>query len=123
MDIASDSDDLLLGVVDATGALDLELSTGSYEVAQALRQRLRFWLGEWFADPGIGMPYLQRLLGKGVSVGDITSAVRNEVLKDPRVSKVDWIRASIASNRTATCDFQATLADGTTTGAIKVSIP
>lgn len=123
MDIASDSNDLLLGTVDATGATDLMLSTGAEELVQALRQRLRFWLGEWFADRSIGMPYLQRLLGKGVSVGDITSAVRNEVLKDPRVAKVDWIRASIARDRTATCEFSCTAVDGTTTGKVTVSIP
>src|SRR4051812_33496809 len=55
---------------------DLDFSTGNLvvvtdpneEVAIDLQTRLRFFLGEWFADTRIGVPYYERVFVKAPDI-------------------------------------------------------
>lgn len=45
----------------------LQIERRPYAVAAIkIRNRLRIWLGEWYANRAIGMPYVQKIFAKGV---------------------------------------------------------
>ena len=70
------------------------LATGSAEeVAQNVRTRLRFYLGEWFLDTRIGTPWfdsdnVKGILGKGGSLSQKESAIKREILQAPGLSRM-----------------------------------
>ena len=79
--------DLLLtptGDLDLT-TNDLRLVTGSNEIAQHLRIRLKFFLGEWFLDTRIGVPYIQQVLRKRPQLAIVQDIIRRTVLSTPGV--------------------------------------
>jgi len=52
-------------VLDAFGKKRLLIERRPYVVASIkIRNRLKIWLGEWFADLRIGVPYIQKVLVK-----------------------------------------------------------
>ena len=58
-------------LLDSSGDLvvdtDLHLSSGLAAVGQSCRIALQFYLGEWFLNLGVGIPYWQSLLGSSSS--------------------------------------------------------
>ena len=41
-----------------------ETKVGADYTEQKIEQRFNFWLGEWFADSRLGMPYFREMLGQ-----------------------------------------------------------
>ena len=83
--------DLLIDV--ATGDLDLstndaQLVTGSDEIAQHLRIRLKFFLGEWFLDTRLGVPYYQEILKKGAKLTVVQEVLRVVILSTPGIIEI-----------------------------------
>ena len=79
--------DLLL---DSQGDLDistgdLQLTTGGEAIAQHLRIRLQFFLGEWFLDSRIGIPFFQSILIKNPATNVVRSIFRAAILSTPGV--------------------------------------
>lgn len=75
---------------------DVDLSTGTVQlvegndaIAQRLKIRLRFFLGEWFLDAREGIPYYQKILGKKRSKTVIDSIFKRVILETPGVAKLD----------------------------------
>jgi hypothetical protein len=103
------TDDLVL--VDG----DLALTDGSAAVVQAVKQRLRFFLGEWFADESIGTPYFQSILVKAPSLPAIREIFRREILATPGIASVTSVDLDhTATARSLTVTFVAVMEDGTT---------
>ena len=50
-----------LGSID--GDLDWTVASDGESLAQRVRQRMHFWLGEWFLHTDRGVPYLPDILG------------------------------------------------------------
>lgn len=50
-----------LGTTD--GDLDWSIVADGISLAQRLKQRIRFWAGEWFLATDRGVPYLPEILG------------------------------------------------------------
>jgi hypothetical protein len=71
--------------------------TGGDAVAQEVRVRLAWWRGEWFLDLRQGIPYVEQLLGHGVSEATIRAVLRAEIEAVPGVSRVTAF--DIESNR------------------------
>lgn len=59
--------------------------TGVDEVVQLLRHRLRTFLGEWFLDNTIGVPYFQDIFKKRPNPIAIEAGLKNEILSTPGV--------------------------------------
>lgn len=112
--------DLLLNP--STG--DLEISTGSIqtvestnEIAQQLRIRLRFFLGEWFLDTRLGVPYFQSILGKKLRGNLIEAYFRKTILTTPGVTTLANFRQSFdGASRQLSVTFTVT----TTLGEVLV---
>ncbi len=101
------------GDLDITGG-DAVLVTGIDAIVQDLTRRLRTFRGEWFADPeGVGVPYLQEVLGKGKSIAAIRQVFKDQILATPGVLSIDTFDADYdAATRILTVEFQGTTTDG-----------
>ncbi len=111
-------------VVDAENPIigDVYLKNGTVEitstlgesVAQELFCRFRMFLGDWFLDPTIGIPYLQLILGEKTPVGVIAQIYRNVITGCPGVKTLTQFSLSGPdSNRQISVAFVCTLTDGT----------
>ncbi len=96
---------------------ELILLDGNAAIAQHLRIRLRFFLGEWFLDQRVGIPYFQRLLGEKPSEPAIRSIFRQAILGTPGILELtDLVIDFNGTNRVLSIRFNAT----TTVGEVLV---
>lgn len=92
---------------------DLELIREAEDVSpQSLRIRLYTFRGEWFLNTTRGIPYLQRLLQKGVSKDFIDAVFTEEASKSYAIASVDSITSEI-NDRRYTAVLRCTLVNGT----------
>ncbi len=68
------------------GSYGFGLANGLDRVAQQVRIRLKFFLGEWFLDTSRGIPYFEQVLKKTPDLHLITSLFKTEILTTPDVS-------------------------------------
>ena len=68
---------------------DIQLISGVEEIAQHLRIRLRFFLGEWFLDQRLGIPYIRDVFRKNPNTNVITDIITRAALSTPGVLSVD----------------------------------
>jgi hypothetical protein len=54
--------------------------TEGAQVAQAVRTRLRFYLGEWFLDTAAGVPWFQEILTKPANLSNAENRIKSEIL-------------------------------------------
>ena len=80
--------DPLTGDLDLSGG-QLHLTEGVEAIAQSIRARLLFFLGEWFLDPIAGVKYFGSVLVKNPQIPVIQSLFRAEILKTPGVASID----------------------------------
>lgn len=104
-----------LAVDPGTGllAIPLRLVFGSEAVAQRVRSRFRFFLGEWFLDTRQGIDYFRAVLVKNPSIPLITGMFREVLLTTPGVISVKAFSIQIdRPGRALTATFEAKLNDG-----------
>ena len=58
-----------------------ELVTNDEEIRQRLIQRLRMFLGEWFLDNTLGVPYFQIIFVKGAPTDLIQDLLKDTILQ------------------------------------------
>lgn len=75
--------------------LDIDISTGDLvfvegteAIAQHLRIRLGFFLGEWMLDRRLGVPYFQHVLIKNPKTSVVRGILRKVILRTPGVLTV-----------------------------------
>ncbi len=93
----------------------VELATSLLDVvAQELRIRLNFFLGEWFLDVTQGIPYFQTILGQKTPIGIVSQIFKKAISTCPGVANVDDFNVSFNGNsRLMTLNFSCVLTDGT----------
>ncbi len=94
----------------ATGRLRLT-DVGAESVRQRLQLRLSLWRGEYVLDRAVGIPYLQRILGKGTTVAAET-ILRRAVATSPGVRSLDGWSFRVGSDRRATIACAVRCDDG-----------
>lgn len=120
-DTGTDGDNATIGLQIAELALDLttgdlffppKIIHGAEAVAQRVRVRFKWFLGEWFLDQRQGVPYYQDILIKNPDPILISFIFRRVLLSTPGVRSVASFNASLdRQSRTLTVDFEATLDD------------
>lgn len=65
-------------IFDANG--DIEYVMGAERVRQQIEFRLSLWQGTWFLDASFGTPYLQRILGKILSLDSVIAEFRAQIM-------------------------------------------
>lgn len=101
------------------GTWDIEIPvrfiTGAEAILQRIKVRFRFFLGEWFLDQRLGIPYYRDILVKNPDTLLITSIFRKALLMTPGVRSVPSFKAEfLPADRVLLCDFVAMLANGST---------
>lgn len=67
---------------------DLTLIDGKTAIQQHILQRLRIFLGEWFLDNTIGLPYFQQIMIKNPDQSKIDALFQNQILGTPGVTNL-----------------------------------
>ena len=68
---------------------DIMLIDNAERVAQQIVISLRFWLGEWFLDTSLGVPYLEYVLVKNPNINHVRQVIAEAIMQVTGVSKVD----------------------------------
>ena len=106
----------------STPAGDLDVSSGARVflsgadyIGQKIRQRLQFFLGEWWKDITLGVPWIQQVLVKNGSSEVVRSIVRNAILAVPGITSVTTCTVTFdTANRIASISFVAVYGQGQT---------
>lgn len=86
---------------------------GTHPVLQDVLQRLRTFLGEWFLDNTIGVPWFQQILGPQGPNSATDATLQNVVLGTPGVLMLtEWSASVNSATRTLSLHFVATTAAG-----------
>jgi len=96
---------------------DIDVSSGDLEIlgtvdsiAQNLRIRLQFFLGEWFLDRRLGVPYYQQILVKNPGTNLVRSVFRKAITTTPGVISLDALETDYeGTTRTLTVAFTVTV--------------
>lgn len=96
-------------------ALPVRLTASNDEsILQHIRIRLRTFLGEWFLDQRVGIPYFEEVFIKNPSSNVVKSLIRRVLLRTPGVVTVSSVDFDIDSvTRKATIDFKVRIESGT----------
>lgn len=109
MDLALDSQTGDLYLVGG----NLATVDGRDAIAQSLLLSLRFYLGEWFLDRRIGIPYFERVLVKNPRIPEVESILRQVILAAPGVTGLERFDFTFdAAQRTARLRFTASSTSG-----------
>ncbi len=107
--------DLALDPVSGDLAFPPRIIRGAEAVAQRIRVRFRWFLGEWFLDQRQGVPYYRDILVKNPDPILISFIFRRVLTSTPGVRSVSKFSAVLdRASRTLTVNFEATLADSST---------
>lgn len=92
---------------------NLQLTNGDDAVRQHLQQRLRTFLGEWFLDLDVGVPYFQDILVKNPNVNQVDGILKQTILTTPGVVElVSFTMNSDPTARTLSVEFEYTSYSG-----------
>lgn len=119
--------DLLLNsdtgdVVFINGAAPVTQRTATV-VAQRLRIKLYTFLGEWFLDPTVGVPYYQQIFGKIRTKSSVDLIFQQIINDDPDVIEILTFDSTLdRANRGYSMTFQVRVSDNTASLPITLSI-
>jgi hypothetical protein len=100
------------GDVDFTNG-QMRNTSGAQEAKQNLAQNLRTFLGEWFLDITLGLPYFQIIFEKGTPIEVIKSYLQEAVLSTKGIADVETLDVELdAQTRKLTVDLVCTYTDG-----------
>src|SRR3546814_16039295 len=88
--------------------VDLFVIQGADRVRQQLVIKLRLWVGEWFLDTEFGTPYLERILGKQITLGGAVAAIKESILEVADVQQITRFEYNFdRKERRLKVDFEA----------------
>lgn len=106
----------------ALSAGDATMADGASRVRQGVEIALRIWLGEYFLDSDIGVPYLDTIIVKSPSLPSIEAALRAVIRSVAGVESVDSLIATMDRRaRSLSVDFTATSRYGLVADTILIS--
>lgn len=100
--------------------VDLAIVRDVDAVVQEIEVELRWWLGEWFLDRRRGVPYVQRILKKGVSLDLVRTILTRVIRRVPGVRHVERFDLDLdAATRQLTGSADIRIDDGSVAGALR----
>ena len=92
-------------------------------VTQRLKITLYTFLGEWFLDRSIGVPYFQQIFGKGRTKSAVDVIFQRFISNDPGVIEIREFQSSLEpQGRGYTMTFSVRVAKDVITDPITISI-
>lgn len=116
--------------LDNTGDLELvddsfRLNSGAEAIAQHLKVKFQLFLGEWFLDTSIGVPYYQDILIKKPSFVVVQEILKDVILDTPGILELLEFNIDFeGATRTFSLEFKALTDEGPIdfSQAVEVSI-
>lgn len=91
-------------------------------VQQRLLITLKTFLGEWFLDTSIGVPYFEQVFGKMSSKSGVDLIFQQKIQDDPGVAEIlEFYSEANSATRTYTVSFKVLTNQGVTTDLIQLS--
>lgn len=90
----------------------LTLTEGAEAVKQHLQSRLRTFLGEWFLDTSIGVPWYQEVLVKQPSFQVVQSVLKSIIVDTPGILELTLFEFDYDDSRELTLEIEALTSDG-----------
>ena len=95
---------------------DFILIDNAERISQQIKISLQFWLGEWFLNDTLGVPYLERICVKNPNLQHIRQIFRNVIQNVSGIIAVNALDLTVdASKRVLTVTYTATTTDGVIT--------
>jgi len=92
---------------------DFVLIDGVDAIAQDCRVRLKFFLGEWFLDQRLGVPWFQKILGQKPRLNAVSQILQKAILTTPGIQTItDFVLDFEASTRKLSVSFTGESEDG-----------
>ena len=92
---------------------DLVNTTGAEAVLQRVRQYLSTFLGEWFLDTRVGVPWFQQIMIKGFDPVVVDAVLKTTILNIPGVEELTKFELDLdTKTRELTLTFKAIGDDG-----------
>lgn len=91
---------------------DLVLNSQVDAVSQYLRARLRTFLGEWFLDQSIGIPYFKEIFKKEINIATVDAILKDAILSTPNVIELQEFDFDISNNRELKLNFKIKVKEG-----------
>lgn len=91
--IDQDTNDLTVGPDN-----NLRLAMSVEAVGQHVRQRLKTFYGEWFLNTEVGVPWLDRILGRRYDPALAEAVVKAEILNTPGVVEITSFSVSFVDD-------------------------
>lgn len=104
--------------INSDGDLDLVghqivLVEGDEAIRQQIQIRCKFFLGEFFLDQQVGIPYYRNILRKNPNLDVVRDIFRQAIRTTPQVARVSELDVSIdAPTRTLNVTFKAIIDTG-----------
>lgn len=104
--------------LDADGDLQitknsLTLTTSAEAIRQHLQIRFQIFLGEWFLDEDVGVPWFRDVLVKGPSFAVVQEVLKKVILETPGVVELQKFDFTFdATTRQASLNFSALTTEG-----------
>jgi hypothetical protein len=104
---------------------DLSMVRGEDAIVQDLQQTLQVWLGEWFLDTTVGIPFKQDILVKNPNLDVVNGDIVNAASNVPGVTQIIGVSFDYSNqNRTFSITVQAEISNGQVVQTqAKVSLP
>jgi hypothetical protein len=94
---------------------DLQIVTGDDAIVQHLTIRFQFFLGEWFLNQKVGIPYWTEVFIKDPNLTAIRSFYRETILTTPGIASLSVLELGFDGlTRRLDVSFTAVKDDGTT---------
>ncbi len=92
-------------------------------VAQRLKITLATFLGEWFLDRDLGVPYVQRIFGKQPDLKSVDVIFQTKILETFEVSSILYYYSTLDINtRVFSLTFRVVCTNGTATDEITLNM-
>ena len=96
------------------GTFDLVMAEGADAVAQQIKIVLKTFMGEWFLDTTVGIPYFEDILKKNPRSEVVETVLRGKIASVTGVTRVTAFGISIDNRlRTMTINYSAETNEGT----------
>lgn len=73
----------------------LQLATERDEIAQIVATRLRTFLGEWFLDVRIGVPWFSKILKKNPNPAEVEALLIQTIVESPGIVTLNTFELSL----------------------------
>jgi hypothetical protein len=91
-------------------------------LSQALTVKLNTFLGEWFLNNEVGVPYYQQIFGKVRSKSAIDIIFQQQISSEPGVLEITDFLSDISSGRTYSLSFRVRTTQNQITETITINV-